>query len=135
MAYATAGDVTELWAKQPEPEVLTLIERRLAQAERMILRRIPDLAARIADGRIDLADVVDIESDAVLRLVRNPEGYLSETDGNYTYMLHTDLSSSGRLTIEDDEWEILGISLRTRVSVIVPYLAAPQRKTSFSMGG
>ena len=34
-----------------------------------------------------------MESDVVLRLVRNPEGYLSETDGDYTYMLRQDLAS------------------------------------------
>lgn len=42
MAYATPEDVTTLWAKEPEPEVLALIERRLKQVERMIIRRIPE---------------------------------------------------------------------------------------------
>lgn len=136
MAYATAEDVTTLWAKQPEPEVLTLIERRLAQAERAIMRRIPDLADRIADGRIDLADVVDIEADAVLRLVRNPEGYFSETDGNYTYMLRSDLQAgSGKLTITDEEWETLGFNSHSRVTVLVPRLTDRRIRAPFSAGG
>jgi hypothetical protein len=53
---------------------MALVERRLAQAERMLLRRIPDLLEKIPDGDLDEADVVDIEAEAVLRVVRNPEG-------------------------------------------------------------
>lgn len=124
MAYATAEDVTTLWAKEPEPEVIALIGRRLEQVERMILRRVPTLAARVAASPIYRADVIDIEADAVLRLVRNPEGYLSETDGNYTYQLQTDLSS-GRLEIRDEEWEILGVNSISRMSVIVPTVVMP----------
>ena len=76
MAYATVDDVTELWAREPEPEVVALIGRRFAQVERMILRRIPDLATRIEAGDPDLADVADIEAEAVLRVARNPRGPL-----------------------------------------------------------
>ncbi len=55
MTYAAAADVTTSWAKEPEPEVISLIERRLEQVERMIKRRIPDLAVRITAGDIDEA--------------------------------------------------------------------------------
>lgn len=134
MAYATADDVTELWAKDPEPEVIALIERRLQQVERMIIRRIPGLAAKVEAGQIDRADVVDIESDAVLRLVRNPEGYQSETDGSYTYMLRADLTA-GKLTITGEEWEILGVNSLSRMSVLVPDLSMPQPNTPFATGG
>ena len=134
MTYASAADVTTLWAKEPEPEVISLIERRLEQVERMLKRRIPDLAVRITAGDIDEADVVDIEADAVLRVVRNPDGYLSETDGGYTYQLQSDLSS-GKLTITDEEWEILGVKPAARMTVIVPNLVAPVRGPLFGSGG
>ncbi|ARQ94665.1 head-to-tail adaptor [Mycobacterium phage Journey13] len=124
MAYATAEDVVTLWAKEPEPEVMTLIERRLEQIERMIKRRIPDLDLRVAVSPTFHADLVDIEADAVLRLVRNPEGYLSETDGTYTYQLQADLSQ-GKLTILDEEWEILGVKSQKRMAVLVPNLVMP----------
>ncbi|EKF23002.1 phage Gp19/Gp15/Gp42 family protein [Mycolicibacterium hassiacum DSM 44199] len=124
MAYATAEDVVTLWAKEPEPEVMTLIERRLEQIERMIKRRIPDLDLRVAVSPTFHADLVDIEADAVLRLVRNPEGYLSETDGSYTYQLQADLSQ-GKLTILDEEWEILGVKSQKRMAVLVPNLVMP----------
>ncbi|QGH79689.1 head-to-tail adaptor [Gordonia phage Anon] len=124
MAYAKAEDVTTLWAKEPEPEVLLMIERRLAQVERMLRRRIPNLDSRVEQSADYEADVIDIEADAVLRLVRNPEGYASETDGNYTYMLQQDLSS-GKLEITDEEWETLGVRSISRMSVIVPTVVLP----------
>lgn len=124
MAYATAADVVVLWAKEPEPEVMTLIERRLEQVERIIKRRITDLDVRVAASDTFRADLIDIEADAVLRLVRNPEGYLSETDGVYSYQIQADLSS-GRLEILDDEWEALGVYSISRMSVLTPYLDMP----------
>lgn len=124
MAYATADDVVALWAKEPEPEVMAMIERRLEQVERMIRRRIPNLDALVAASETFEADLIDIEADVVLRLVRNPEGYLSETDGTYTYQLQADLSG-GRLQILDDEWTILGVYRLSRMSVISPSFVMP----------
>lgn len=124
MAYATAEDVVTLWAKEPEPEVMTLIERRLEQVERMIRRRVTDLDTQASESDTFLADLIDIEADAVLRLVRNPEGYMSETDGTYTYQLQSDLSS-GKLEILDDEWQTLGVFRLSRMSVISPTFVMP----------
>ena len=124
MAYATADDVVTLWAKEPEPEVMALIERRLEQVERMIRRRIPTLDSKTAASQTFLADLIDIEADVVLRLVRNPEGYMSETDGTYTYQLQADLTS-GRLEVLDDEWQTLGVNRLSRMSVISPLFVMP----------
>lgn len=103
---------------------MALITRRLEQVERMIKRRIPDLAVKVAASPTFKADLVDIEADAVLRLVRNPEGYTSETDGTYTYQLQADLST-GKLQIMDDEWTTLGVNRLSRMSVIVPQVTMP----------
>ena len=108
MAYATAEDVAVRWGHELSCEETALVNTRLDDVERMIRRRIPDLDDRIAEGFLDVEDVVQVESDAVLRLARNPEGYYSETDGNYTYMLQKDIVS-GKLEITDDEWAILGL--------------------------
>ncbi len=54
----------------------------------------------------------------VLRLVRNPEGYLSDTDGDYTYMLRQDLAS-GKLDLLPEDWETLGRLRRDRLLRIV----------------
>lgn len=70
--YAKADDVQAVLVRELAPEEVPMVERRLTQVKRMILRRIPDLADRIDAGDLDEADVVDIEAEAVLRLVRNP---------------------------------------------------------------
>ena len=124
MAHATADDVVALWAKEPEPEVMVLIERRLNQVERMIRRRIPDLDSRVVASQTFKEDLVDIEADSVLRLVRNPEGYISETDGAYTYQL-SEAISAGKLEITADEWTILGVNRLSRMSVIAPNIVMP----------
>lgn len=124
MAYATAADVVTLWAKEPEEEVMELIERRLEQCERMIRRRIPDLDLQVTLSETFEADLIDIEADAVLRLVRNPEGYTSETDGTYTYQMQADLSA-GKLEITNEEWTILGVYRLSRMATLTPNLVMP----------
>lgn len=124
MAYATAYDVVVRWGKaEVEPEIEALISVRLEDVERLIRRRIPDLDTK-ADADDDYAaDVIQVESDAVLRLARNPEGYLSETDGNYTYMLRQELST-GELEITAKEWNTLGVS-KSGMFIIVPNSVMP----------
>ncbi|MCV7150675.1 phage Gp19/Gp15/Gp42 family protein [Mycolicibacterium pyrenivorans] len=133
MSYASTADVAALLARELTTEETALVTRRLAQVERMIVRRVPDLAEQIAAEEIDLADVVDIEAEAVLRLVRNPEGYASESDGQYSYQFDRN-AASGKLEILPHEWELLGIK-PSRMFSIVPNLVAPQSGSSFGTGG
>lgn len=132
MAYATADDVAVRWGRCLTPEEVALVDVRLDDVERMIVRRIPDLADKIAAGTVDVEDVVQVEADAVLRLARNPEGYASETDGNYTYQLQKDLVS-GKLEITSEEWGILGVR-PSRMSVLVPAFVAGDGTTIISRG-
>lgn len=118
MAYASVSDVTARWARTPSDEESSLIDVRLEDVERLIRRTITDLDDQISDGDIDEDDVIQVEADAVLRLVRNPEGYLSESDGDYTYMMRQDIAT-GRLEILPEEWAILGV-VKSRMFVLVP---------------
>lgn len=118
MAYATSENVSVRWAREPSDEESALIEVRLDDVERMIRRRIPDLDDQITAETIDIDDLIQVEAESVLRLVRNPDGYVSESDGNYTYMLRQDMAS-GRLEILPHEWEMLGV-VRSRMAVIAP---------------
>lgn len=133
MAYATAADVQAVLGRQLTTEETALVERRLAQVERMNLRRIPDLAGQTEAGEIDRADVVDIEAEAVLRLVRNLEGLRSETDGTYGYQLSTE-AADNRLRITAEEWQTLGIR-PSKMFSIAPNLVAPVRGLLFGTGG
>lgn len=118
MTYATPADVAALWAKPLSTEDSTMVQRRLEQAERLIHKRIPDLEAKISAGEIDVDDVVQVEADAVLRVVRNPDGNVSETDGTYTYQRGYE-ADPGKLVIRPDEWETLGLKA-SRMSVLTP---------------
>jgi hypothetical protein len=120
MTYAQAADVQAVFGRALTAEETALVDRRLAQVERMILRRISDLAAQIDAGDLDEADVIDIEAEAVLRLVRNPEGYASESDGTYSYQFNRE-TASGRLEILPEEWNRLGLK-PSRMFAIVPNL-------------
>jgi hypothetical protein len=102
----------------------------------MILRRIPDLAAKVTADDVDIDDVIQVEADVVLRLVRNPEGYRSESDGTYTYEFNTAMAS-GKLEITREDWITLGLQTG-RVFALVPN--APRVMTTsgvhpFWMGG
>ena len=124
MAHATVDDVELRWGRTPSDEETTLIETRLDDVERMIYRRLPDLDQWISDGDVALADVIQVESEVVLRLVRNPEGYVSESDGNYSYQMQRELAS-GRLTILPEEWEMLGYR-RNRMSILIANPVVPK---------
>ena len=128
MAYASASDVAARWGKDPESlddATTALIDARLGDVERLIKRRLlaetPPrvLADDVTNAVIDVDDLVQVEADAVLRLARNPEGYQSETDGDYTYMFKSSGDDDDCLTITPSEWVALGLSY-TGMFVIVP---------------
>lgn len=123
MAYATYEDVQVRWDHELSQEEQDLVEQRLEDVERRILDRIPDLASKIASGAIDVENVKTIEADAVLRLVRNPDGYIQETDGNYSYILSAD--QAGKLYIADEEWELLGWR-RRKAAFVRPKIVMPR---------
>ena len=62
----------------------------LEDVESIILRRIPDLDARVTAGNPPAATVVRVEANAVIRKIRNPDGKVSETIDDYTYRLGGD---------------------------------------------
>ncbi|HYO01149.1 MAG TPA: Gp19/Gp15/Gp42 family protein [Mycobacterium sp.] len=109
------------------------VERRLAQVERMLVRRIPDLAEKISAGDIDAEDVRDIAAEAVYRCVRNPDGLFSEQDGQYGYQLSREAADNS-LRVTADEWQTLGIR-PSKMFQIVPNLVAPAGRPSFGTGG
>jgi Phage protein Gp19/Gp15/Gp42 len=82
LTYAAATDVATRLGRTLATEEIALVEQRLEDVERRILRRVPELADKITADGIDAEDVKQVEADVVLRLVRNPDGYASETGAN-----------------------------------------------------
>lgn len=76
--------------------------------------------------------MTDIEAEAVYRVVRNPDGLASETDGNYGYVKPTEAADNS-LRITAEEWQRLGIK-PSRMFQIVPNLVVPFGNSSFATG-
>ncbi|AWT53861.1 Gp19/Gp15/Gp42 family protein [Mycolicibacterium smegmatis] len=108
MAYATPSDVSARLGRPLTDDEETQVETFLEDAEIEIRSRIPDLNTRAEDPGY-LQRVVRVEASAVTRLIRNPDGYIGETDGNYSYQLNWRLNT-GQIEITDQEWSLLGLS-------------------------
>jgi len=117
VAYATAADIEARLGRELDESEATIVEARLDDVEEMIFLRIPDLTEKVDSGKIRERLVVMVECEAVMRLIRNPEGYTQETDGNYSYVVDASVAS-GRLTILPEEWAMLGVA--QSVTVISP---------------
>lgn len=122
MAYAQPSAVADRLGRELDASETTIVNTRLGDAELLIRSRVKDLDARVAADPVYELIVVMVEADMVLRLIKNPDGYTQETDGNYSYMISSAVAS-GRLEIRDDEWALLGVT--AGMFVISPYLAAP----------
>lgn len=127
MAYATAADVEARLGRTLDTSEAQIVTARLGDAELIIKSRIPDLASKITAGTILQAAVVMVESDMVLRLIKNIDGFSQETDGNYSYSRLQEVAS-GTLEVLPREWNLLGI--RGGVYTITPYLKMPWDRTT-----
>ena len=128
MSYATFEDVEVRFYRGLLPEERDLVEARLGDAESKIRTRVRDLDQKVLENPDYLSTVVRVCADAVIRLIRNPEGYVQETDGNYTYQLSAS-SAEGRLVILSDEWQDLGVRKSFGVFHVIPQLPDSLRDT------
>lgn len=131
MAYATNEDVQSRYEQDLDARLEAIVDVRLGDAERLIVHRIPDLDARLllgptGVGYIDIDNLKMIESDMVIRLIRNPDGYSQESDGNYSYAIYQQVAS-GVLEVQDREWALLGVG--SGMWTIAPTLMDPCNPT------
>lgn len=122
MSVATFEDVKVRFHHELTDEDRPLVEQRLRDVEGMIRARIPDLDDRIFQNPYLGDIVVRVSCDAIIRLMTNPDGYMQETDGNYTYMLQNN-SNNGRLAILPEEWIDLGVRRGVRILHAMPLQA------------
>lgn len=108
MAYATVADVEARLGRSLDTSEQTIVSTRLNDVELLIRNKIPDLDAKISSGVIDVEVLIMVECESVLRLIKNPDGYTAETDGNYSYQISARVAS-GRLDILPEEWALLGV--------------------------
>lgn len=106
MAYATVEDVEARLGRELTPEETIQVGVLLEDVEAMLRMRIPDLDERVADDPNYERLVIMVEVNAVLRVLKNPDAFVSETDGNYSYTRSTS-GASGYLDILPIEWDWL----------------------------
>lgn len=88
-------------------------QEKVDEAVRLLLRKVPNIVARMAaynpttgEG-IDPLFVKDKVLGAVMRVLRDPEGMQSETEGNYSYKRNP-IVASGNIWYTKDELADLG---------------------------
>ncbi|WP_311208728.1 MULTISPECIES: Gp19/Gp15/Gp42 family protein [unclassified Aeromicrobium] len=101
-----------------------ILSSQEAWVERKIMEAELELAARIGpivewaerqenpdDAKTRLKVVV---SRMVYRVLRNPSGYDSETDGEYSYSRRSSRHEPGEVVATGNDWMFLGVSTRRR---------------------
>jgi len=107
VTYATVVDVsTRLGRPITDPDEVAQVQAWLDDAEAVILSRIPTLPDLLGAGAPTVATLVMVESNAVIRKIRNPEGYTSETIDDYTYRYNEQVRR-GDIFLTDEEWAVL----------------------------
>lgn len=85
--WATVGDARTASERVIPDSDVDRVSRWLESASRELGRRVPDVEGRVASGEVAVEDLRDVVVDAVLRRWRSPEGFVSETAGDYSYRL------------------------------------------------
>ena len=110
MAHATLQDVTDSLGRPIVGAEATQVLGWLDKIERIIARKLGDLDALISDGRLSAELLVDVETEAVIRKVKNPDGKVSEGIDDYNYRLNEN-ARKGDLFLTDEEWALISPDL------------------------
>jgi hypothetical protein len=102
-SFATIEDVEFLWRPLAQEEV-GAASVLLARVSALVRTRIPDIDTRIAGDPNFGVLATGVVVDAVLRVLRNPEGYTSEQIGAYAY---SRAAGASGLYLTDLEWALL----------------------------
>lgn len=122
MSIATTADVEARWRPLSDEET-TVAETRLEDAERNLRRRIKDFAVRVETDEDFRADVVQVEADAVIRVLLNPDRKSEEKIDDYAFKRGSD----GGLRITADEWATLGVVASKRKAFMLDTTPTPGR--------
>ena len=124
MAIATVDDVQDRLDRELTDDEKQLAATLLEDVEAIIRSRVRNLLRRAAADESFRQIVVMVEANAVLRVLRNPEGYRQESEGNYSYSLNAAVAS-GHLFVLGSEWDLLGAN--RGAFTITPKVRRPRR--------
>lgn len=91
---------------RPHLEDDTWVQSLIDRAERLLISRRRSIPGRVASGALDVDNVRDAVSNAVLRVARNPEGFERESEGTYSYGQHRDVAA-GKLYFTGDDYALV----------------------------
>lgn len=129
MTYAVIADVsTRLGRPIIDALEVAQVNAWLGDVEALILARIPNLAELVTAGDPTADLVKSVEANAVIRKIKNPNGYVSEGVDDYNYRLNEN-ARKGDLFLTDDEWDLLTPSGSSAAFTIRPY-GAPGYSTT-----
>jgi hypothetical protein len=94
------------------------VETKIADAVALILDECPRVASRLAAGTLSITNYRRVVSDVVLRVIRNPTGVNSESEGGYSYSTSA-LVASGSLWLTDSDRRTLNGAVPTAVPGVI----------------
>ncbi len=103
MSYATWNDVEVRLGRALSEMEKRQVAAWLADIEGTIRSRIPNLDELIVAGTLLRAVVVKVEAAAIIRVLRNPDGKLTERIDDYSWTRDTS-TATGALCLTDEEW-------------------------------
>jgi hypothetical protein len=106
MTYATWDDVQVRLGRSLSPSEQQQVAAWLEDIESTIKSRIPNLDALVAAGTLLASVLVKIESAAIIRVLRNPDGKLTERIDDYSWT-RDNSTATGALCLTDEEWDEL----------------------------
>ena len=110
MAHATLQDVTDSLGRPIVGAESTQVNGWLDKIERIISRKLGDLDALISDGRLSAELLADVETEAVIRKIKNPDGKVAEGIDDYNYRLNEN-ARKGDLFLTEEEWALISPDL------------------------
>jgi hypothetical protein len=134
MAFAAPPDVAARLGRSLTADETTQVEALLEDAEAMILKRVPDLQARVTAGTLTTATIVRIESNSVRRVMVNPTGIRSHSEGLGDFQQSDTFDSSistGELYVDDNAWADLAGTPESCAFTINPAYAATYGTSPF----
>jgi hypothetical protein len=115
VTYVTFEDVQARYEQDIPAEQVEYVDALIGEAETLLTARVPGLADRITAGSIDVEVVGVVVKRAVLRVLRNPDGYTSEQAGDYSYRVSAAVASGHLDYTPADLALVQGESVRARV--------------------